>query len=266
MTSLSIVVPTYQRSDLVGRALDSALAWLSMLSEAELIVVDDASTDGTAEVISARYRAELESGKMTLHRLVKNRGVTGAKNAGAAFASNAWIVFLDSDDRLIPEAALDVWDELRDTAAPVVFFRCTDMASGELIGACPPAAAEVGLRTLLSGWRWGECLPVVRREAALAFPYAEELRGYEGLAYARMVAALGPARVSAVVARRYDAGNHGRETTASRLSRWRRHQHYTETMLSEFFPHLSPRMVVRYALSNLRARFDGLRAAFPTRG
>lgn len=246
----------------MGNALVSALAWLEILGDGEVIVVDDASTDDTEGVIAERFGDEIARGRVTIHRLRENRGVTGAKNAGAALASHPWIVFLDSDDVLIRDAALEVREELTHSSAPVVFFRCVDMANGELIGEPLQSGTEAGLRTLLSSWRWGECLPVVRRTAILAHPYSEDLRGYEGLAYARMIAALGPARVSSVVARRYDAGDHVRETTESRISRWRRHERYTFIVLSEFFRYLSFATKVRYGLSNLRARFDGIRAAF----
>jgi glycosyltransferase involved in cell wall biosynthesis len=88
-SSVSVVIPTFNRAHSIAETLDSVLAqeWPAE----EIIVVDDGSTDDTAEVL-ARYRD-----RITIIRQ-ENRGVSAARNAGMAHASGAWIAFIDSDD------------------------------------------------------------------------------------------------------------------------------------------------------------------------
>jgi glycosyltransferase involved in cell wall biosynthesis len=93
------VIPTYNRDDLVGQAVDSALAQTH--PRCEIIVVDDGSTDRTQEVL-ARYE-----GRITAIRQ-ENKGLAGARNSGIRAASGELVGFLDSDDlwepRLVEEA------------------------------------------------------------------------------------------------------------------------------------------------------------------
>jgi hypothetical protein len=95
MFRFSVVVPTYNRAATLRRAIDSVLA--QSCDDFELIVVDDGSTDTTATVIES-----FGDGPRCVSQ--PNRGVSAARNAGAATASAPWIVFLDSDDELSPDA------------------------------------------------------------------------------------------------------------------------------------------------------------------
>ncbi len=87
------VIPTYQRAATIARAVDSALA---QDPRPEVIVVDDGSTDDTAAVLAA-YGDEI--------RVIRtpNRGVSAARNTGAAASDADWIAFLDSDDHWTPD-------------------------------------------------------------------------------------------------------------------------------------------------------------------
>jgi len=91
---VSVVVPTFDRHEVLSRALDSVIA--QTFADRELIVVDDGSADGTAEMVACDYPAA---------RLLRqeNRGVSAARNAGIAAARGEWIAFLDSDDAWLPE-------------------------------------------------------------------------------------------------------------------------------------------------------------------
>ena len=101
---------------------------------------------------------------------------------------------------------------------PLLVFRCQD-ESGNLVG-LPAASAPLDLDTLLGRGFPGECLPVVSRAAFLAHPYDEDLRGFEYLAYLRMVQRHGPAMLSETVARRYATTGADRlSTLAQRLRR-----------------------------------------------
>ena len=91
--SVTAIVPTYERAALVARALESIYA--QTRPPDEVIVVDDGSTDGTAELVRERFPAAL---------LIQqnNAGVSAARNAGVARASGDWIALLDSDDEWLP--------------------------------------------------------------------------------------------------------------------------------------------------------------------
>ncbi len=89
MSSISVVIPTYNRVALLERALDSVLA--QTLSADEIIVVDDGSTDGTVSMLKSHYH-----GVNFIEQ--DNQGVSAARNAGIKTASHSWIALLDSDD------------------------------------------------------------------------------------------------------------------------------------------------------------------------
>jgi glycosyltransferase involved in cell wall biosynthesis len=94
--AVSVVIPTYQRAALVQEAIESALA--QTLTDLEVVVVDDGSTDGTAEVLAARYGADPRV------RVVRkeNGGTASARNAGIRAARGRYVAPLDSDDLFLP--------------------------------------------------------------------------------------------------------------------------------------------------------------------
>lgn len=93
----SVIVPTFNRAEPVARAIDSALA----AGAAEVIVVDDASTDRTQAVLEERYGADA---RVRAIRLDANAGPSVARNRGLAGAGGDLVLFLDSDDALAPDA------------------------------------------------------------------------------------------------------------------------------------------------------------------
>ena len=86
---ISVIIPSHNRRHSLGRALDSVLAQQSPADE--VIVVDDGSSDGSAELVEKSYAGV---------RLISqpNRGVSAARNRGIEAASGEWIALLDSDD------------------------------------------------------------------------------------------------------------------------------------------------------------------------
>jgi glycosyltransferase involved in cell wall biosynthesis len=80
----------FNREGTIKRAIDSALA--QSFRPAEVVVVDDSSTDRTPEILS-RYNK-----KTRVIRLPQNLGVSKARNVGASCTKGDWIAFLDSDD------------------------------------------------------------------------------------------------------------------------------------------------------------------------
>lgn len=121
MPTVSVIIPTRSRPLLLPRAVESARA---AGERVEVVVVDDASTDETAEVCR-----DLEGIRYV--RLERNQGVAGARNAGLLASRGEYVSFLDDDDvrlpgsldmqlaalRATPEAGLIYGQALYDTGA-----------------------------------------------------------------------------------------------------------------------------------------------------
>jgi GT2 family glycosyltransferase len=97
----SVVIPTFNRRDDVLKALHSALAQRCVPHE--VLVVDDASTDGTPAVVEAWLAARERPCPVRVLRMPVNGGPSKARNAGIAAASGTHIAFLDSDDEWLPD-------------------------------------------------------------------------------------------------------------------------------------------------------------------
>ena len=92
---VSVVIPTFNRAELLGRALDSVLQQIDPVHE--VIVVDDGSSDGTPEIVRSYMARDAR-----VRYIRQNRaGAPAARNLGIAAASGTLIAFQDSDD---------VWD------------------------------------------------------------------------------------------------------------------------------------------------------------
>ena len=106
--AFSVVIPTYNRSDLIGLTLESVLC--QEFTDFEVLVVDDGSRDPTAEIV-ARYPDQ------RLRYLPKENAERGAaRNYGLARARGKYVLFLDSDDLLHPNHLSTLYAAIR--AAP----------------------------------------------------------------------------------------------------------------------------------------------------
>lgn len=92
MTRVSLIIPTFNRPHLLPRCLRSAR---EAGTDVEIIIVDDASTDGTAAVCKSFAEVKYV-------RLERNQGVAGARNIGLLAASSDYVGFLDDDDLRLP--------------------------------------------------------------------------------------------------------------------------------------------------------------------
>ena len=93
---ISVVIPAYDRERSIARAIAAVLA--QTYPAIEIVVVDDASTDGTAARVEA-----IGDPRVRLVRHAKNRGAAAARNTGVEAARGAFIAFQDSDDDWLPE-------------------------------------------------------------------------------------------------------------------------------------------------------------------
>jgi glycosyltransferase involved in cell wall biosynthesis len=93
-TSISVVIPTYNRAELVLRALRSVFT--QTCPAEQVIVVDDGSTDDTGPLVRIQFGS-------VDYLPQQNRGVSAARNRGIEVATGEWIALLDSDDEWLPE-------------------------------------------------------------------------------------------------------------------------------------------------------------------
>lgn len=95
---ISVILPTYNNGKYIERAVNSVIN--QEVEELELIVINDGSTDNSAEIL------EDLAGKHSCIRVItqENRGVSAARNAGLDAASGEFVAFLDGDDTFRPDA------------------------------------------------------------------------------------------------------------------------------------------------------------------
>ena len=93
MPTVSVIIPAYNAAPFIGTALDSVAAQTRRPDE--VVVVDDGSTDDTAEIVRRWARQSGICAKLVRQR---NRGLAAARNSGLSVASGDYITFLDADD------------------------------------------------------------------------------------------------------------------------------------------------------------------------
>lgn len=144
----SIIIPLYNKEKVIGQTLASVLA--QGIQDFEVIVVDDGSTDGSAEVVHSITDSRIRYIKQ------ENGGVSSARNHGIREARGEWILFLDADDE---------------------FLSGTLEAYNRMICRYPRASVLVGnVRILQKG---KDITPVHRvREGETVCPYLSEWLGY----------------------------------------------------------------------------------------
>ena len=96
MPKVSVIIPTYNRAHLIGRAIKSVIN--QTYQDFEIIVVDDGSTDNTEEIVKS-----FNDPRIRYIRHEKNKGEAAARNTGIEAAKGKYIAFQDSDDEWLPE-------------------------------------------------------------------------------------------------------------------------------------------------------------------
>ncbi|MBK8807396.1 MAG: glycosyltransferase family 2 protein [Bacteroidales bacterium] len=96
----SIITPVYNREDCLQKSIDSVSC--QTYSNYEHIIINDGSTDLTQNIITLTQKGKKE--KIVTLKLDENKGPNCARNLGIQNAKKQYVVFLDSDDQLIPEA------------------------------------------------------------------------------------------------------------------------------------------------------------------
>ncbi len=136
MPRFSLIIPTYNRAALLERTLASVFA--QTFRDFEILVVDDGSTDETLSLL-AGYGDRLTPLRQA------NRGPGSARNLGLRHAQGEYVVFLDSDDLLLPWS-LAVYDEVaREHACAVILANPVKFRTEEVFLASSCEPLDVGV-------------------------------------------------------------------------------------------------------------------------
>lgn len=192
----SIVIPAFNREREVTRAIHSCLT--QDFRDFEICVVDDGSSDGTAQAIE-----RISDSRIRLVRHARNRGVCPARNSGVRVSSGAWIVFLDSDHELLPHCLTRIYREtLAELAAVSRLGFMYEFDDGRISPDPLPPNLKLGYREWL---RWiqfvkqSDALWVTRRSCfdTCMMPESFALEFSYGLDFSRhFVSRLVPERVA----------------------------------------------------------------------
>ncbi len=174
---ISVIIPAWNRARSIGAAIASVRGRYA--GDFELIIVDDGSTDGTAEAAEAAVRSAGLTGRARVLRQA-NAGPGAARNAGARAARGRWLAFLDSDDHWFDwtlETCAGVVAPIREPS--LIFLHSVDaVTAADLAG-----VAETPVRTRTFGaflaavgritaerrpMRFASCNMAISRDAFLA--------------------------------------------------------------------------------------------------
>jgi len=185
---LSIVIPAFNVECYLGLCLDSVIssvAHCGLRTTPKVIVVDDGSTDGTFEI--ARNFANKQA-RITVIRHEENRGVSTARNTGIDQASGDWILMLDADNLLAPDALITIPESIKNAPDVDVLVLAMDLVDeegrtlgkfyGDRIQSDPGQQLRENPYRLLSD-NFIDNFSVIRRKIALDQRYDETLSQLE---------------------------------------------------------------------------------------
>ena len=153
---LSIIIPVYNEAPFLKRCLNS----LHLVDGAEIIIIDDCSTDGSTEILK-EYEEKHKGENWTFIYSEKNSGVSMARNRGIWEARGEYITFLDSDDSMSEDGIEKMVKALTGHTENIIQFnhyRCHD-GECKIMPRYSSVAGTFGLRDLPPKWApvWNKC-------------------------------------------------------------------------------------------------------------
>ena len=185
---ISVIIPLYNAKDYVCEAVASVLA---QRVELELIVLDDASTDGSAIVLRQwleAHRGEVGDISVSLIENKENMGVARTRNKGVLLAKGSYIAFLDADDRFAEGKLARQIKLLEETGADLCNTgRMLIRADGENTGTVIHTPEIITLSELEKSNRINCSSVLLRRETALRYPMEHSEVHEDYLTWMRML-------------------------------------------------------------------------------
>jgi CDP-glycerol glycerophosphotransferase len=120
MPAVSVIIPVYRVESYLAECLDSVLS--QDFTDVEVITVNDASPDGSLEILR---RYESADSRIAVINLPENVGLGAARNCGLEAATGKYVLFLDSDDAIVPGAIGQMVQRAHTTSSEVVLFDLT---------------------------------------------------------------------------------------------------------------------------------------------
>jgi glycosyltransferase involved in cell wall biosynthesis len=173
MVKFSIIIPTYNRVNFLKHSISSALE--QDFEDFEVIVVDDASTDGTEEVVKS-----IKSDKLAYIKKSMNGERAAARNTGTNAARGEFVYFHDSDDLLYPNHLKEAEKLILSEPETVFFVLGYEIKEGnKVISRINDFSGNLNERIIKGNFL--SCKVFVQRDIALNFPFNEdrELSGSE---------------------------------------------------------------------------------------
>lgn len=171
---VSVIIPTYNRSHLIGRAIQSVLN--QIYQDFEIIVVDDGSTDNTEEVIK-KFQKQDKRIKYICHE--KNKGGSAARNTGIKIAKGNYIGLLDDDDEWLPEKLEKQVIKFQNSPEKVGviysgFFYVSEK-SGKIVSEIIPTLQGEVYANLLKGCILGSPTPLIKKRCFQKAGFFDEM-------------------------------------------------------------------------------------------
>ena len=139
--TVSIIIPAYNAEATLDRCLESILT--QSLRDIEVLCINDGSTDGTGEVLN---RWEKRDARVRIWQFEENKGFMAAENLAIRESSGKYVMFVDSDDRLLPGACENLVRLIEKYDVDVLQFRIKVTV--------PPGRDESILKRMLASNNW----------------------------------------------------------------------------------------------------------------
>jgi glycosyltransferase involved in cell wall biosynthesis len=196
---ISVILTTYNRCHLLPRAINSVLG--GTYDNFELIIIDDASSDRTPEVVS-----QLTDRRIQHRRMQDNGGVLRARNRGFDMARGDYVTILDDDDELLPNALGTVAEEFDRTARggiDILWFDCLDVEAGRISGSIRTNEGNIRFEDYVCGRIEGDFWLVFSRRALNGNRFCEALRAHESLLWLKIHKRFSARYVPTVLCKKY---------------------------------------------------------------
>lgn len=175
---VSVVIPTFNRSELIERAVLSVLSQTYL--DLEVIIVDDASTDDTRDRVKALQQVD---GRIVYLCHDSNRGAQAARNTGIQAAKGAYIAFLDSDNEWFPrklERQMALFSHKVDSLAVVYCGYSKVSVDGDVLNEYVPRYRGLVYKQTLGDWLTDTSTLVVRKNILEKINgFDENIRAYQ---------------------------------------------------------------------------------------
>lgn len=173
--AISVIIPLYNKEAIIRRSIDSVLS--QSYSNFELIIVNDGSTDGSAEVVKS-----IDDDRI-IYIEQDNAGPSKARNTGIKKAIAEWIVFLDADDEFTP-TALDVFMKQSQNYPDADIINCTSYIRYSKYTKRTYHKSTGFIKNVFKYWFYGGLMPgsghsMFRTEIMKENLYDERIRRFE---------------------------------------------------------------------------------------